>query len=227
MNKNNWNWKFVVAEALIIAGSVYFAIVLEGISDERDKAAEATHALYQLREELRQDQKDLAEILAEQRELEATYQRVIDWLATPDAIPVAEFDRDITRLKHTNRTMFPRQATWTTMLAEGQLIALHNQPLVTSLGNLYENVNTRLVYNGVEYDNAKIATSRGILTELWDSLNQEFFNDDPEFIRQTRAKLHYQRGHTQWYLQLLGQWGERLDSAINQVSEHLGGQVPD
>ena len=63
------SWRRLLSEAVVIVASVYLAIVLEGMSDDRDRATEAVDALVQLVEELRKDRSDVAEVIAEQENL--------------------------------------------------------------------------------------------------------------------------------------------------------------
>ena len=69
-DRHGVSWRRLLSEAFVIVASVYLAIVLEGMSDERDRASEAVDALVQLVEELRKDRADVAEILVEQESLQ-------------------------------------------------------------------------------------------------------------------------------------------------------------
>ncbi|HUG01602.1 MAG TPA: hypothetical protein VML95_07040 [Longimicrobiales bacterium] len=76
-----------LGEAALITGSVYIAIVLEGISDDRGRVEDARASLARLAGELEEDRADLAEVLAEQEQLDRTYRKLLDGLADPVTLP--------------------------------------------------------------------------------------------------------------------------------------------
>jgi len=61
-------WARVLAEGALIIVSVYLAIVLEGMSQDREAKQAAHIALAQMLDEMRADRSDVAEIRAEQLE---------------------------------------------------------------------------------------------------------------------------------------------------------------
>ena len=90
-----------------------------------------------------------------------------------------------------NRTMFPRRSAWTTMVASGQLTELDNPDLVTRLGNLYENLNERLEYNGRYYDSDLSEFAPGYVASIWDTHNVRLLTNDPVALAGFRNRLRF------------------------------------
>ena len=162
------SWRRLLSEAVVIVASVYLAIVLEGMSDDRDRATEAVDALVQLVEELRKDRSDVAEVIAEQENLSRLYVNLRRWFEDPSSMPADSVQETLDLVAWSNRTMFPRGAAWTTMVAAGQLRYLEDVALVTRLGDLYENVNPRIEYNGAAYDASLNTVMRESVPTVWD-----------------------------------------------------------
>ena len=209
--------------------SVYLAIVLEGMSEDRARATEAVDALAQLVEELRKDRADVAEILVEQENLSRQYVNLLRWFGDPSSMPVDSVHESLDVVAWSNRTMFPRGAAWTTMVAAGQLRYLDDAPLVIRLGDLYENVNPRLEYNGEMYDENLNEVMRRSVPAIWDSGNQTLLTDDPASITRFRGQLRYLHlAFNGWYLWYLAQYAEQLDGLISDVESYLeAGAEPD
>jgi len=174
--------------------SVYLAIVLEGKAQDRERAEEATAALAQLREELRSDQADIGEIRVAQEGLAIHYLKLMDWFADPVSLPGDSVQEALDQLTTNNRTMFPRSSAWTTMVASGQLTELDNPALVTRLGNLYENINDRLIYNGEYYDTDLSKFAFGSEVTTWDSQTRRLLTREPRALAEFRNHLFDRRG---------------------------------
>ena len=83
MNLPTLPWGRLLAEGVLIIVSVYLAIVLEGMSQDRDAEQAAHTALAQMLDEMREDRSDVDVIRAEQRERDGQYEALIQWLASP------------------------------------------------------------------------------------------------------------------------------------------------
>ncbi|MEQ9569628.1 MAG: DUF6090 family protein, partial [Longimicrobiales bacterium] len=79
--------------------------------------------------------------------------------------------------------MFPRKASWTTMVSEGQLAVLGAPDLIGRLANLYEHSNVRLEYNGDRYDDTTQDLLRSHLPYVWDFNGRRLLADDAASIR--------------------------------------------
>jgi hypothetical protein len=219
------SWRRLLSEAVVIVASVYLAIVLEGMSEDRDRATEAVDALVQLVEELRKDRADLAEVIAEQENLSRQYVNLRRWFEEPSSMPTDSVQETLDLVAWSNRTMFPRGAAWTTMVAAGQLRYLDDVALVTRLGDLYENVNPRIEYNGAAYDENLMAVMRESVPTVWDFEASRLVTGDPEAVAMVQGQLRFlQLAFNGWYLWYLAQYAEQLDGLILDVEAYLDGR---
>ena len=223
MTRKEVSWHRFVGEAVLIISSVFVAIALESAWQDRQQFLEAQGALGQMFQELRHDRADLAEILDEQRNLDSTYRKVIGWLADPDSLPEQEFGEAVNLISYSNRTMYPRRAAWTTMVASGQLRLLKNAELVTKLGDLYENLYQRLMVVGNAYDRDLFTTMRESVPRVWDYNEHRLLTLDATEIARLRGELRFMHyTWNQWYLEFLTEeYGTMLDELIAEVDAHL------
>ena len=226
MTRKQVSWHRFVGEAVLIISSVFVAIALESAWQDRQEFLEAQGALGQMLQELRHDRADLVEVLDEQRMLDSTYRKVIGWLADPDSLPEQEFGEAVNLISYSNRTMYPRRAVWTTMVASGQLRLLNNAELVTKLGDLYENLYQRLIVVGNAYDQALFTTMRESVPRVWDYNEIRLLTFDATEVARLRGELrfiHYT--WNQWYLDFLTEeYGAMLDELIAEVDAYLSAQ---
>ena len=216
------SWRRLLSEAVVIVASVYLAIVLEGMSEDRDRATEAVDALVQLVEELRKDRADVAEVIAEQESLSRQYVNLRRWFEDPSSMPADSVQETLDLVAWSNRTMFPRGAAWTTMVAAGQLRYLEDVALVTRLGDLYENVNPRIEYNGAAYDANLNTVMRESVPTVWDFEASRLVTGDPEVVARIQGQLRYLHvAFNGWYLWYLAQYAEQLDGLILDVEAFL------
>ncbi len=153
VNKVKIPWLRILGESLLIVISVYVAIVLQDLSDRKTKRNEAKEVLGQMLLEMKSDQAILQEVLDEQHMLSVQYGNIDRWLSfkLPD-MPFDSIDQALDIIKYTNRTHYPQDAAWRTMVASGELSYLKAPELVSGLGELFETRNERIDYNGEEYD---------------------------------------------------------------------------
>ena len=216
-------WRRITGEAALIICSVFIAIVLESAWQERQNISEAQGALSQMLEELRQDRKDLDDVLDEQKALDLTYTKVISWLGNTGTFSEQDFGQAIELLSYSNRTMYPRRSAWTTMVASGQLQLLDNAELVTKLGNFYEYLYYRIMQNGQSYDNNLFEIMRESVPRVWDYNEYSFITLDASKIAELRGEIRFMHyTWNQWYIELLTeQYGKMLDELITEVDAHL------
>ncbi|MFV1985675.1 MAG: hypothetical protein ACC682_00225 [Gemmatimonadota bacterium] len=213
-------WGRIVAEAVLIFASVYIAIVLESASQDRKDARQAREALGQVLAELREDQRDLVEIRAQQERVGRQYDRSIRWLSSPSTIPGDSLTRALIDLGVINRTLYHRRAAWTTMVAAGQLADLKDPELVTLLGNLYENFSRRFEDNGAGYDYDVSRISLEWIPEVWDSVEHQLRR--PQEAGLLRQRLQFmQVAWNLYYLDLLGEYEERVLVIIDGIEAHF------
>ncbi len=119
------HWARWLAEFVLIVGSVYFAVYLEGASEDRADRAAAQVALSQLLGELRGDARDFDRIIAKQDSLHGDYSDLRRWLAEPGSYPADSAGAALYRVTAENSTLFARRSSWTTMVAGSQLANQH------------------------------------------------------------------------------------------------------
>ena len=215
-------WGHIVVESALIFGSVYLAIVLESRSQDARDVREARAALVQLLDEIRRDEVDLAEVHAAQDSLALRYADIDRWLDDPATVPGDSMTAALRYLSLNNRTMFPRHAAWTMMVAAGQLPDLDDPALVARLGDLYENVVPRIEYNGHYYDESVDRAFDPGVANSWDSSGRRFAPGGEEVairLRESLQRLSY--AWNRYYLDLLDDYGERLGQTADAVDAHL------
>lgn len=216
------DWRHMLAEGLLIVGSVYLAIYLEGVRDARERVEEARVGLAQLGTDLREDRRDLQEIVDDQRLLHRLYTDLERWLGTPDSMPADSVGAALDYIASSNRTMFPRKGAWTTMLSEGYLGPLDDPNLVARLGTLYGRINERIEYNGAYYDRSVAEVSGQTTPATWDFYQGGPFGD-PEGLRLLRNQLRNLRiAWNEYYVNLLSEYEQELDATIAAIDAYLG-----
>jgi len=215
-------WTRIVGEGLLIIISVYLAIFLEGVSQEREARASAHLALVQMLGEMRKDATDVEEIRKEQLARSRQYEELDEWLANPDAMPQDSVAETLDLVFFSNRTLYPRRSAWTTMLAAGQLAELDSPGLVLRLGDFYESLNARIVDNGNDYDESVNDIARNSAPDYWDGVNRRVRTTDAEELTRFRNQLRYLHiSWNIWYLDLLDEYQQASDSLIEEIEAYL------
>ena len=215
-------WAKLLGEGAVIIISVYFAIVLEGMSQDREAEQAAHAALAQMLDEMREDRSDVGEIRAEQFERDGQYRALIQWLASPESMPLDSVGGALDAIFFSNRTLYPRRSAWTTMIAAGQLAELDDPALVTRLGNLYENLLVRVIDNGEEYDDNLNDIARNSATAIWDGGNSRLLTTDARQLTVFRNQLRFMHiAWNLWYLDLLDEYEQTMDSLILEIESYF------
>lgn len=218
-------WVRWAAEFVLIVGSVYLAVYLEGASQRRSDRAAARAALTQLLGELREDVRDFDRIIAKQDSLDVDYSDLARWLSSPGSPPADSVAGAIYRVSTENSTLFPRRASWTTMVAGNQLADLGAPELVLRLGQLYETIYNRTDYNSALFDRTLSAATLSWAAVRWQSLDSAPLSHDEadlEHLASSLAFLHM--GWNKWYRDLLIGYRGDLVSTIAMVEEYLAAQ---
>lgn len=215
-------WSRILGEGALIIVSVYVAILLEGMSQEREARTSAHLALVQMLGEMREDSADVEEIREEQLTRIKQYKDLDEWLAKPDSVPLDSMAETLDLVFFSNRTLYPRRSAWTTMLAAGQLAELDSPGLVLRLGDFYESLNARVVDNGDDYDDNLNDVARNSAPEYWDGANGRLLTTDVDELVKFRNQLRYLHiSWNVWYLDLLDQYQLTLDSLILEIESYL------
>jgi len=214
-----------VAEFALLVGSVYLGVYLEGASQRRSDRTAARAALIQLLGELREDVQDFDRIIAKQDSLDADYSDLARWLSSPGSPPADSVAGALYRVSSENSTLFPRRASWTTMVAGNQLADLGAPELVLRLGQLYETIYNRTDYNSALFDQALSAATLSWAAVRWQSLDSAPLSHDEadlEHLASSLAFLHM--GWNTWYRDLLVGYRGDVVSTISMVEEYLASQ---
>jgi hypothetical protein len=222
MKLPNLPWARFIGEGALIIISVYFAIVLEGMSREREAELSAHTALAQILEDMREDILDVEEIQAHQLLLDEKYTALFQWLASPESMPLDSVAEAMDTVFLDNRTLYPRRSAWTTMVAAGQLSELNAPDLVARLSNFYESVNPRLTDGGLQYDENLTDIGRNSSTKIWDGFDNQLLTTDIHQIRAFRNQLRFLHiwGNL-WYLDRLDDYRQSLDLLTAEIESYL------
>lgn len=222
MELRKFPWTRIIGEGALIIVSVYLAIVLEGVSQDWAAAQAAHAALAQMLDEMREDARDLEEIRAEQLERNEQYEALINWLGSPDTIPIDSVAVAMDSIISSNRTLYPRRSAWTTMVADGQLRELDAPSLVARLGNFYESVSARIIDNGNDYDESLNDIARNSVPLVWDGIDRRLMTTNVEQLTIFRNQLRFmQLAWNVWYLELLDDYEKLLDTLILDIESYL------
>jgi hypothetical protein len=209
-------------EVVLIVFSVFIAVALESWWDERQDVEKARVVLSQVRDELRQDRSDLQEVIEEQDARAEIYEDLGRWFAEIESAPLDSVGDWLDSLAWSNRTMWPRRAGWSTMIAGNQLELLNAPELVASLGNIYETVNVRLRSNSESYGRAVEHLIYQTLPPVWNPRARVFVASEPTAVSTLRGELHLvHHSWTEWYRFYLREYGASLDSMIEEVEAYL------
>jgi hypothetical protein len=206
----------------VILGSVYLAVYLEGASERSSERADARVALVQLRGELAEDLEDFDRIIAWQQHLNEGYLDLIRWLTGPGPLPTDSVGATIFEVSSENSTLFPRRATWTTMVAGGQLAQLEDPELVQLLGQLYETQYPRIDYNSRFYDEGLGRLFQDEPVISWTTLYTDPIQGSAREIAHFASQLEWLRSTwTVWYIDTLSQFREDVEQAVQAIDGHL------
>ena len=137
-------------QIVIVIIGVYLGITLERRAADRDQTRKAEASLVQLMGDLRRDEADMLRVQREQELQTRDYREIAQWLAAPRAQSSAHIDSLLRKVTN-SPTVYPRRGIYESMVAAGQL-ALLPETVRGDVGNLYENIYTRLAANGEQYD---------------------------------------------------------------------------
>jgi hypothetical protein len=211
----------LAGEAVLIIVSVYVAIGLEGASSDRDARASALESLRTVRNELETDLSDAKTYAEQKRDREMLFSDLSNWLRSDATIPADSFGVTVEGVLTGNYTVFPRRASWATMVSQGQLESLGDPELVSRLAELYEHWSGRVIYNGEAYDEAIWIVTRETIPSIWDRRGRRFVRSD----RAARLELDAQLVHLEiWnesYGRLLTRWAEEIEEVLVEVTGHL------
>lgn len=207
-------------EAVLIVASVFVAILLESMWQDRSEVRDARESLAQVRLSLAEDVQFFDRVEQEQQQAAEKTRRLLEWFEDPEALPndaVHEVFLDY----NMPISIWPRRAAWNTMVNSGQFRLLEAPELVTRIGNYYEHHLRRMEYNGQQYDAAFTVVSRGELTELWDFDARVLLTRDASRLTQFRNRLRRIDDWTTYYLGRVERNRARAESLIEEIDAYL------
>jgi hypothetical protein len=210
----------VVGEALLIFASVFIAIWLESAWQDHSDITEARVALGQLLGELRADQAFQERVKESQMAFRERNEIILSWLADPESPPSDSVQDAFENYSH-GITIWPRRATWTTMVAAGQLGLINDKSLVASLGDFYEHKQRRLEYNQRLYDESVELLTRGSIPGIWDFRRRRLMTSDYERIEVFHGKIRNINDWNRWYLSYIAEYATDLSDLIHDVAQYL------
>jgi hypothetical protein len=175
--------------------------------------------------ELREDVRDFDHIIAKQDSLNVDYSNLARWLASPGTSPADSVAGALYQVSSENLTLFPRRASWTTMVAGNQLVDLGAPELVLRLGQLYETVYPRIDYNSANYDESLSAATQSWSAVRWQSLDSAPLSRSEAGLEHLASSLAFMHiGWNLWYRDLLIGFRADVVSTISVVEEYLASQ---
>lgn len=211
----------LIGEAILIIVSVYLAIVLEGMSSDRERRASAVESLRNVRAELMADQQDARAYARQKAERALLFSRLSDWLNSDGSIPADSFGVALEGILTGNVTAFPRRASWKTMVSQGQLEFLGDAELVSRLADVNERWADRVVYNGDAYDEALWIVTRTTVPSIWDRRARRFLRSDRQARRELDGQLVHLEIWNESYGRPLDRWSEEIEETLVGLDRYL------
>jgi hypothetical protein len=207
-------------EAVLIVVSVFVAIFLESMWQERAAALDARESLAQVRQSLVEDLAFLDKVEGEQKNAEAMINLLIRWAANPELLTDEQVN-DAVQNYAIPISIWPRRAAWDSMVAAGQLRLLRAPELTTMVGDYYEYHLRRVEYNGRQYDELFVAVFEDELAKLWNYGETRLMTTDPEALAHFRNRLIQLKNWTSYYLDYVQANCELLTELIDDIDEFL------
>lgn len=207
-------------EALLIVASVFVAILLESMWQDRAEAIDARESLAQVRLSLIEDKRFFDRVEDEQRRSAELTRKLIEWFESPETLPSDDV-HEVFLAYNMPISIWPRRAAWNTMVNSGQLRLLNAPELVTRIGDYYEHHLRRMEYNGKQYDAAFTVVSRGELSEIWDFERRALLTNDPVRLTQFRNRLLRVSDWTQYYLAAVDRNRALVESLVEEIDAFL------
>jgi hypothetical protein len=218
INKNRFSK--IAGEATLIFISVFVAIWLESEWQNRADRIDARESFGQLLAELRADQELANLVRLEQTEYREKSMRILAWLENSDP-HLQPPDHDMFENFGSVRTIWPRRAAWTTLVASGQLGLITDKSLVARIGDFYEHQQTRLVYNGEQYDIAHEEIGVNYIPAVWDFRRHELMTSDYQKIAALHGRVRWMNTWSDWYLNSLADYEKALNRLVVDIDEYL------
>lgn len=207
-------------EAVLIVVSVFVAILLESMWQERAATIEAKESLAQVRQSLEEDLAFLAKVEQEQLQAKAMIEQLVQWTNDTESLSNEQVS-DIFLNYTIPVSVWPRRAAWDSMVAAGQLRLLNAPELTTMIGNYYEYHLTRVEYNSKQYDDIFVAVFEEDLSKLWDYGGARLLSTNPDDLAYFRNRLIQVTGWNTYYLDAVKTNRRVLNELMEEIDEFL------
>jgi hypothetical protein len=207
------------SEAVLIIASVFVAILLESMWQDRAERQDAREALAQVRTSLAEDRVFFDRVEQEQRDAAERIELLIRWFSNPvsppgeDVLEALDYQMPI--------SIWPRRAAWNTMVSAGQLQLLGAPDLTTRIGDYYEHHLRRIEYNGRQYDDAFIDIFEGDLPGIWNFEQREPLTADPARLAEFQNRLLQLYKWIEYYLASVETNRRLLETLIEDIDNYL------
>lgn len=207
-------------EALLIVASVFVAILLESMWQDRAEVIDARESLAQVRLSLIEDRQFFDRVEEEQQQAGEKTRKLIQWFESPETLPT-DAVHEVMLDYNMPISIWPRRAAWSTMVNSGQLRLLDAPELVTRIGDYYEHHLRRMEYNGKQYDAEFTVVYSSEMTEIWDFDKRVLLTSDPARLVQFRNRLKSVDDWTTYYLAAVESNRARVETLIEEIDAYL------
>jgi len=209
------SFRKITTEALLIIISVLFAVILEGMWQQRQQRIEAGELLNRLKNELSEDLSDLKGIIENQKQKDQHYLLLLKELESLNEKSFNLIDSSLHEIGSNNRTLYPRTSSWSVLISSGLLTDIEDKDLTVNLMSFFENENRRILDNGDGYDRTLNEMLRIHVPAFWDYVGKKPLSTDYQSISKFRSQiLHVHREWNLYYLDLLEEHEESIENLL-------------
>jgi hypothetical protein len=207
---------------VVVLLGVYLAIFFESKAEERALQADARATLVNVLQELRTDQADIEETLAEQADLGEASAALRDLLAIASPAEEPAIDSLLSGRLAFNPTVFPRRAAYSALLSSGRFAAITSDELTLSLADLYEHHYPRLENLGELYDENYLDEFYHLAQTHWDFSGQRLIERGgaSNVVLRNAAERHRVFGNA--YQSQLASTLEAVRAVSDRIEAYLG-----
>ena len=207
-------------EATLIVASVFVAILLESMWQDRADEVDARESLAQVRLSLLEDRDFFDRVEKEQRAVAEQTRTLLQFFSNPESMPNEQVHEIL--LSYTMPiSIWPRRAAWNSMVSAGQLRLLNAPSLTTRIGDYYEHHLRRIEYNGKQYDDAFTAVVEGELPHIWDFEKRQLLTTDRVLLIEFRNRLLRLNDWVVYYLESVDRNRRLVEELIAEIDQHL------
>jgi hypothetical protein len=183
-NKTGKYFKYAFGEIVLVVIGILIALSINNWNETNKNEREQIVFLNNLKNDLKNDLRQLDQILKLQKEKLSTVNELKDQL-----LSIKDFEKIeqlfVKIMASDNETYFPNTGSYTTSVSSGKIASLNPSSLRIAITNLYERYYYRLIYNGEFYDKKlnEVSSRQGkFFNTLTLKLNSKDVIEDSEFV---------------------------------------------